>query len=444
MNQVITKNSRSVQILQAIVVLVVVLVPFYAFFTTWLSTVTGGLLVLRAWKELLLLPAVCIAVYILCKDATLRKRFFQEKLIRIMLVFAAWLLVATLLHGGGAQSIALGLAIQLRLFVIFMLARIVAYYRPPSRQLLERIILIPVVGVVSFGLLQMFVLPYDFLKHFGYQKDLTIPPYFTIDEQLNKIRIASTLRGPNPLGVYLILPILVVAQKVWEKKKPLLGYGVLLAASLVVLYGSHSRGAWIGTMAALVVWILLTVSRKAKLVLISLALLLGMASGLAIYTYRNTGFVQDVVLHDNPEAGGEISSNQGHLDSAKVAVDDILNNPVDGCGAGCAGPASVRSKEGPNFAENYYLQTAQEAGTVGLLLLLTISGLLAYALLVRSRWNSLDRLLLAAFVGVSIASLFAHSWADDTVAYLWWGIAGLNMTWPAVKSAKKPESSETS
>ena len=35
--------------------------------------------------------------------------------------------------------------------------------------------------------------------------------------------------------------------------------------------------------------------------------------------------------------------------------------------------------------------------------------------------------LLASFIGVSVASLTAHAWADDTIVYVWWGIAGFVM-----------------
>jgi hypothetical protein len=37
----------------------------------------------------------------------------------------------------------------------------------------------------------------------------------------------------------------------------------------------------------------------------------------------------------------------------------------------------------------------------------------------------LPEFLLASFIGISVASLTAHAWADDTIAYIWWAIAGL-------------------
>ena len=51
-----------------------------------------------------------------------------------------------------------------------------------------------------------FVLPTDFLRHFGYS-DATIPAFETINNNHDYVRIASTLRGANPLGAYLLIPI---------------------------------------------------------------------------------------------------------------------------------------------------------------------------------------------------------------------------------------------
>ncbi len=33
--------------------------------------------------------------------------------------------------------------------------------------------------------------------------------------------------------------------------------------------------------------------------------------------------------------------------------------------------------------------------------------------------------LLASLAGISAVALLQHAWADDTIAYMWWGLAGL-------------------
>jgi len=60
-------------------------------------------------------------------------------------------------------------------------------------------------------------------------------------------------------------------------------------------------------------------------------------------------------------------------------------------------------------------------------LLFVIFAMVGYILLQQSKNISMRVPLLASFIGVSVAALTAHAWADDTIAYVWWGVAGLMM-----------------
>lgn len=412
--------------------------PFHGFFTTWAGSLFGSLLLWRAWKELFALVSLVVAVILLVRDRALREWIFTKNrpLVILIAAFAIWQFVAVLFGGQNTSATVLGLVIQLRLLVIFALAGIAAYYINTSQIRFNKLVLIPAGLVVTFGLLQMFVLPYDFMQHFGYIKNVSIPPFFTIDEQLDQIRIASTLRGPNPLGVYLILPItLLISHLTFFIKKTrkqelnsswgqILASCVLLLASLTVLFGSHSRGAWLGLVAALGMWLVLSLPKKVTGIFIAGCVALLVVASVGVYQYSHTDFVQDVVLHDNPEEGGAVSSNQGHLDSLQAGIKNIAERPLLGCGPGCAGPASVHSDGGARLSENYFIQTAEESGTVGLLLLMAIFIYVAH-LLYQKKNDPFARVLLASFIGISVASLTAHAWADDTVAYIWWAITGL-------------------
>lgn len=414
---------------------IIVAVPFYAFFTTWIGSNTGGLLLLRAWKELLLIVMLAGAGYLLLTDKVLRKQFFKDRLVWLVAALSGWAVLTGVFLVRDPDAAALGLAIQFRSYVIFLIGALIVFYIKVSEATLFKLVTYPAIGVVAFGLLQVFVLPYDFLKHFGYQKDVTIPPYFTIDEQIDRIRISSTLRGPNPLGAYLIAPIMLVASRLqvedgrWKmeggkkQKSVVIRYTLYVIFLLIVLYASHSRSAWIGLLVAGAVYVWLLVSKRLKLLLVALGLVVAGLGGLAVYQYRQTNFVQDVILHDNPEEGGEVSSNQGRINAFNEAKSDIQKSPVWGCGIGCAGPASVHNQNGTKLAENYFIQTIQELGLVGLIFLLAIYALVALRLYNKKTPFALA--WLAVFVGVSVVSLLSHAWADDTIAYIWWGVAGM-------------------
>jgi hypothetical protein len=51
------------------------------------------------------------------------------------------------------------------------------------------------------------------------------------------------------------------------------------------------------------------------------------------------------------------------------------------------------------------------------------------------REDLLARVLLASLVGLSFVALVSHAWADDTIAYLWWGLAGISLA-PAILTGK--------
>jgi hypothetical protein len=45
--------------------------------------------------------------------------------------------------------------------------------------------------------------------------------------------------------------------------------------------------------------------------------------------------------------------------------------------------------------------------------------------------------LFASFIGLTVVNLFMHAWTDDTLAYVWWGLAGIAMAPVSLKSPQK-------
>jgi O-antigen ligase len=84
----------------------------------------------------------------------------------------------------------------------------------------------------------------------------------------------------------------------------------------------------------------------------------------------------------------------------------------------------LRPFEPARVPENYFLQIGQETGWPGLTLFIMLLAAVAGALW-RRRSSPLSLMLLASFVGLNLVALVSHSWTDDTLAYLWWGLAGL-------------------
>jgi O-antigen ligase len=288
--------------------------------------------------------------------------------------------------------------------------------------------------VVVVGLLQYLVLPYDFLKHFGYSAG-TIYPYETINHNVNYIRVMSTLRGANPLGAYLVVLLSVLAAMyLRSKKKPvwqiLLGVGAGLTLVL-----SFSRSAWIGAVLSgfVLVWLLSKTQRARQLMLAAVIVCGLVAVGILLAFRHNTTF-QNTFFHTSDHSTIATSSNQGHESALKSGVRDMLHEPL-GRGPGTAGPASVYNDHPGRIAENYFIQIAQETGWIGLGLFVAVNVLIGKTLWHR-RDDPLALGLLAALIGVSFVNLLSHAWVDETLAYLWWGLAGIALAQKPKKSQK--------
>jgi hypothetical protein len=438
------KTSQAVaRVVAAIVALIIVLIPFHAFLTVWGSSAVGHYTALRLWKEALMLVALLGAVYLIMKQPALRRQLAGSWLWRLIglyiVVNLLWAVVARLHGAVTTKAVLYGGLVDLRPFVMLLIAWVAASYVPKLLHYWQRLVLYPAAVVVAIGLLQQFVLPYDVMKHFGYGPN-TIGPYETIDHKTSYIRIRSTLRGANLLGGYLIIALSALLQRILMGRRRWLT-GITLAAGLVVLYGSGSRGAWLGALAAVafLLWLSLP-SRRAKrlAVFIGAGLVLVLAG--SVLALRHNDFVENTVFHTDEHSSSQVSSNAAHLSASRDAFVQVIHEPL-GRGPGTAGPAGEYNTGHPvRIAENYFLQVGQETGWLGL-----VTFVAAYLLLAAEMWqrrsHGLAQVLIASQIGLTIMAMLMHIWTDDTIAYLWFGLAGIALAIPAnnrgVKSREK-------
>ena len=406
-----------------LVAALLVLMPFYAFLTVWEASAIGHYTAVRLWKEALLCIAFVAAAAMVPLRQSLRRQLRNDGLFGLLAGYVAveliWGVAALLRQDVSLKALGYAWIVNLRFVAFFFTAWVAAYGSNWLYQRWFKLTVWPAIVVVVFGLLQRFVLPYDFLKHFGYGPN-TINPYETIDKKSQYIRIQSTLRGANPLGAYLVAVIPAVATKwrQWRNWRWLL----LGAATLMVLFLTRSRSAWVGAGAAVLVMVLIYCARWRKVVLSVLAGMI-LAAGAAGYTFRNNDTFQNIFFHTDEHSVSATSSNADHLKASRRGAYEVLTEPL-GRGPGSAGPASVYNNHPARIAENYFLQVGQETGWLGLGLFLAINCVIGYRLW-RNRSDTLSLMLLAGLIGLSIVNLLSHAWTDDTLAYLWWGLAGI-------------------
>ena len=323
-----------------------------------------------------------------------------------------------------AKALGYGLIVDTRFLLFFIVSWVAAIASSFLRKHWLLIVLWPAAVVSTFGLLQAFVLPQDFLKHFGYGPT-TIPAYQTINHNQKYIRIQSTLRGVNPYGAYLVVitsfisALLVRVRRAWLEV-------VLLIASLLTLVYTFSRSAWIGSFVGIAFIVVIGLYKTKFFSRLVIATVVFALIIVALVATNHSTRLQNIIFHTQTNSTIKSSSDQGHLSGLESGLKDIYHQPLGG-GVGTAGPASAYNPKRMRIAENYYIQIGQETGVIGLGLFVAINIGVGTRLWQR-RNHALALGLLASFLGLIVVNMLSHAWADPTLGYLWWGLTGIAMT----------------
>jgi len=430
------KPSKLAQLPAVLLVLILVAVPFQAFLSVFVSSLTGHYELVRLWKDVLLLVIVSLAGAVLWRDPAIWKKLRSGWLPWAILCYVLLqLLLGALAFGKGqvnGYALAYALVINLRPIAMFMVTWVLALSVPWLRDNWQRLLLWPAAIVVVFGLMQVLVLPNNFLSHFGYSP-ATIEAYETVDNKEDYVRIQSTLRGSNPLGAYLVVVaagLLVLLRRVRNKLNGQLVMALLLTAT--VLFFSYSRSAYIGLVIAVAAAIIMAVRnrREQRWLAISLVVFALVVGGL-FAVFRNNDQLENTLFHTNEDSTSMMSSNEQRASALRNGLEDVTSQPF-GLGPGTAGPASIHNDQPQRIAENYYLQVGQETGWLGLGLFVSILFMIGKKLWHR-RDQPLAKAMLISLAGISFINLVQHAWTDDTLAYIWWGFAGIAMGLPVTK-----------
>ena len=408
---------------------ILVLLPLHGFISTWGGTTIGPLPIWKSWKELLLLAMLPLLFAYCHARPEVAKRVSSSWLTRLVLLYVLINLGFAALSPASPAAVAAGLLMNLRFVAILLLAMVVAAandgWMDKVKKWLEPWLFMTTIVLALLAIAQVTVLPKDFLVQFGYDTNTTIAPYVLVDDNTDALRAFSTMRGPNPLGAYLILPLILAALAMWREPRNMLA-GLALGLGTAGLVMTSSRSAWLGVLVALLV--LIALSEPFKKLLTGMAWLLVPVVSLGfifLWVAANVPSLRLAVFHSST---GDLSLTEGsinaHFRATTDGIVDALNHPL-GQGVGTSGPATAyNTATEPRMPENYFVQLAQEVGFIGLALFVAICSVLSYKLWLRRR-ETWPRVLLASFVGLMVVNLFLHGWSDDPTAMTWWAIAGL-------------------
>jgi hypothetical protein len=399
--------------------------PFHVFLSQSLSLITGGLDEWKVAKDVLL-ALLCLLTIGLVWQTGRATRLFKV-IVGITAVYT--LLNASIWishpHAVSHTSALIGFTYDLRLFGYVILGYGATLLTEVDLRLVRKLLLIVSCIVAALGVLQYF-LPSDLLTHLGYSINRGVLPNFFIDDNTEFPRIMSTLRDPNSLGAYLLLPIglltaMVLRAQLWKRRFMYCG---LLLLQLAAVYLTFSRSAWAGALIVVVLvvwwqyrhWVWHVIRRYWPVVAVLVVLL-----GVGAYTQRHN----PILTHQTSEQRGTRDSNQAHLYFVEHGLKGIVKDPL-GHGPGTAGLASIHTAQGSNLTEDYYIQIGYETGVLGLLIFIGMQALL-YVRLWPQRHSYIGLVLLTSFWSYVVINLVLQQWDNEAVAAQWWIVAGLSL-----------------
>lgn len=420
-----------------VIVIILIFLPFQAFLQTWLrfkfQLTSGQAFFISLWKEYLLLILLVIVVI---KTFIRKKLPFKLLLLdKIILGFFLLAFICFLLFGGTLGQKILGLRYDLEFLVVYFLARSFNLKKSEIKTLLTLFLGAAIFSII-FGLLQISLLPPSFLVSLGYSKNMDIysqtgiiPTYDSIHPFLpNFYRIQSTFPGALQFSSYLTLVMSITfALTLFIKKKKKVFLGSLFFISLIALFATYARSAWLGFLVSVFVMLFIYVRKKIYVILpAAISVFLGLILVISLF---NVQAFQTLILHGEVRDGGLFGSTQAHQSAFTESIKLAIQNPL-GIGVGAAGPAS-KATVNVIIPENWYLQIVLELGIAGLVIFVSIIYFLFRKLLDIFK-NSQDNFykmlslgLIGSLVGVSVSSLFLHTWADTPAVYSFWIFAGL-------------------
>ncbi len=425
--------------------------PLHIFLSQSLSLITGGLEIWKVAKDVLLGVLTLFTICLIWAKQGRAPRWFTA-LVGITAGYGGLHLLVWLLHPESyAQSALLSATYNVRLFCLAIVGAGATLLTPQMFTFRSiRRLVIGVSSLVALLAVLQYWLPADTLSHLGYSLDRGVRSDFFIDDNPGFPRVMSTLRDPNSLGAYLLVPLALLTGMVARLReikttwRRWLAVGIL-ALHLMALYLTFSRSAWVAAFVAVGVTLwwqfssqFVRILRKWWPVGVAVIVLL-VAAG---YWQRNNQVIDGILTHSTAAQLGDIDSNEYHWMYVTRGIAGIVDKPL-GHGPGTAGLASIQNPHGGLLTENYYVQIGYEIGVMGLMLFIA-ANVWVYLHIVR-RHDQWKAVLLATFWSYVLMNMLLHTWSNEAVAAQWWLLAGIALVPVTVgdaRSATKPHADD--
>jgi hypothetical protein len=402
---------------------------------------------LSYWKELLAAAVIIAGLRNLRRERTRLDRLDKLALAWVALV-TAYLLFPWLGHPADAVHLLPGpphdLTVRLlawrvdALYVLVFLGARHAHLGDDVRRRFERTVVavgtfVATIGVVEFlapGRWNSFAVRTCGVTRYQVAVLHLTPPNFSdirIYAQLGGHqvdRVGSLLLSPLTLGFYLLLPLGLALRRTLRPSGARLAWlpaAVIALALLLTLTRSAIFAGLVVTLVTLSVAPRKSPAARARLVLLLAAGAIILAP---VVASSGLGARTGTTLQTSGSTGD-------HLRGLRKGLDTLVAAPT-GLGLGTQPGVGDRFAVANKLtSENSYLQVGDELGLAALglwvLLLLVLLFALAHARAREDPEFALATALYAVGIGLTVGGLFLHVWLDFTLAWSFWGAAGLGI-----------------
>jgi hypothetical protein len=235
------------------------------------------------------------------------------------------------------------------------------------------------------------------------------------------VRIGSVFLDPLILSWYLILPFAIGIERILRRRSsPWVMLGTAMIGVALLL--TQTRSSILGGI-VVVGLALQPASGRGRHWRTQFALLLIGVALVGLPAAFASGVAQRVARTGS--AGNQDTA--GHISGFTQGVDTMASHPL-GLGLGTSAGTGQRFQvSGYVIPENNYLEVGDELGFAGFALFLALT-LALFVGLRRAARASPEPLVAAAWAacgGLAISALFLQTWSDFSVAWTFWGVAGV-------------------
>jgi hypothetical protein len=237
------------------------------------------------------------------------------------------------------------------------------------------------------------------------------------------VRVGSVFLSPLTAGFYLLISFAVALERTVRRASFATGLGptLVIGAGLIL---TETRSAIIGALLVAFLAFRPAAGRQRHF-RTQVALVIGVLALIAIPAAVASGALQRFSLLSDSSN----TSTKGHETGFSNGVDVLVHHPLGrglGTGAGTGQRFAVASTTIP---ENNYLEVGDELGLLPMVVFvaLTVALILGLRRKARARDDPLLTASWAAAAGLAVGALFLQTWADFSVSWTLWGVAGATL-----------------